>query len=166
MLIRKTYKGCSRLYWELEDFDQEAPDATFQFQGKTHFLEFDGCVDDLIWNNLRSTRCAAIDIAELYEAVPLVDEASALLGSGQKLTLRLSTGQDWVAAQQTFRYGTSVVLRSSLGQSATIRKDENNRIKRLILRTEGKGISHEIKAELGIHGQLEPIAEAVTIFHS
>ena len=165
MVIKNSYTGCTRLYWELEDFDREAPEATFRFHGQIYQLEFDGCVDDLIWNNLKNQSQAAVDIAELYEAVPMIEAASPLLGSGEKLTLDLQSGHRWVATQRTNCSGSTTLLRSNWGQCATITRDSDNQFRRLVLRTEGRGISHEIKAVTGVHGHLEPIAEAVTIFH-
>lgn len=164
MLIRNSYKGCERLYWELEDFDQEAPAATFCYQGQTYHLEFDGCVDDLIWNNLKNPRCSAVDIAELYEAVPLVETAGAMLQEGFKVDLRLSSGQKWVAKQRTSGGRVSIVLRSAFGQSATLTTDEDNRVNRMTLRTDGRGITHEIQARVGSLGYLEPVSEAVTVY--
>lgn len=164
MVIKNSYKGCTRLYWELEDFDREAPDATFQFRGQLYHLEFDGCVDDLIWNNLKNRGQSAVDIAELYEAVPMVEAVSPLLSHGRKHTLHLESGQHWTASQRRTAGGTATILRSDWGQCATITRDRDNQLKRLILRTEGTGICHEIKAVPGTHGSLEPVAEAVTIF--
>lgn len=162
MLVRKNYRGCSRLYWELEDFDAEAPLATFRFGGRWHHLEFDGCVDDLIWQNLHTTRSKAVDIAELYEAVPVIEESAGRLARGEKVRIDLSSGQRWFATQAC----SCVVLRSGIDQTATLTRDANNDIKRLVLRTEARGIIHEVKARPGFHGGLEAVAEAVTIFPS
>lgn len=166
MLIRNSYQGCSRLYWELEDLEREAPEATFVFKGKLHHLEFDGCVDQLIQDNLKDiVTPSAIDIAELYEVVPMLDAASDKLAAGRKVKLKLSTGQVWEAVERTSRLGKSIVMRSGFGQTATLSRDEDNCVNRLILRTEGCGITHEIKAEPGFWGRLEAIAEAVTVFY-
>lgn len=164
MLIRNDYKTCHRLYWELEDFEKEAPLATFSFAGRTHFLEFDGCVDDLIWNALQDTRRKAVDVSELYEAVPVVEEADTLLRAGGKVKIQISGSRHWWATQHSGPQGECVVLRSELGpQTATITRDWSGGLKRLVLRTEAPGIIHEIKAQPGIHGQLEAVAEAVTV---
>ena len=166
MLIRNSYQGCSRLYWELEDIEQEAPQATFMFRGELHHLEFDGRVDDLIQCNLKDyVNPNTIDISELYEAVPLLETSAKDLAAGKKVKFRLSTGQVWEAVERESRRGKSVVMRSGLGQSATLTRDEDNFVKRLILRTEGNGITHEIKAEPGYWGRLRAIAESVTVFH-
>ena len=164
MLVRNDYRGCHRLYWELEDFEKEAPLATFRFAGRWHHLEFDGCVDDLIWDNLCSRTSKAVDIAELYEAVPLLEASSGLLAQGKKVRLDLSSGQRWYATQAADGHQRCVVLRSGLNQSATLTRDRNNTLKRLVLRTKADGILHEIKACPAVHGGLEAIAEAVTIY--
>ena len=166
MLIRKQYRGCSRLYWEPENLDTEASQATYEFRGRTYNLEFDGRVDDLIRERLRDTRCAAVDISELFEVVPLVDNAKSQLASGQKVQLSLSTGANWEAVQRSSSKGHSIILRTSyLGQTATLCRGEDNAVRSLTLRTEGRGITHEIKAEPGEDGRLRAIAEAVTVYH-
>lgn len=165
MIIRNEYRGCSRLLWELEDFDTEAPEATFQYRGQTHFLEFDGCVDDLIWSNLRNSNCSAVDICELYEAVPLLEERAPELSRGSKVTIKLSSGCEWVATQRSSFRGVSFVLRAQPGQTATLFKNSDNSIRSLVLRTEGRGITHEITARPDRNGSLTATAEAVTVYH-
>lgn len=166
MLIRNNYKGCSRLLWEVENFDQEAPEATFYFQGELYLLEFDGCVDELIQENLKDLFTPnATDIAELYEAIPFICDSSDRLSAGEKLHFRLSTGQPWEAVEHNSTRGKRVVMRSGFGQTATLLKNENNRVSRIILRTEGRGIAHEIKAETTSSGRFRATAEAVTVFH-
>lgn len=165
MLIRKEYRGCSRLCWELEDFETEAPEATFTFRGRTHFLEFDGCVDDLIWTNLRNAACTTVDISELYEAVPLIERQAPQLSQGRKVTLNLSSGSKWDVTQRTSERGVSVVMRAHPGQTATLFKDEQNTVVRLVLRTEGHGITHEIISRPDERGSLVATSEAVTVYH-
>ena len=165
MLVRKEYRGCSRLYWEPEDFEREAPQATYEFRGQTYQLEFDGRVDDLICKNLRNSVCGAIDISELYEAVPLVEQASEKLAKGLKVKFSLSSGVSWEAVQRTAATGSSVILRSVVGQAATLLRCADNKVRSLVLRTEGQGITHEIKAEPRSDGSLQAVAEAVTIYH-
>ena len=165
MLVRKEYRGCSRLCWELEDFETEAPEATFKFRGRTYFLEFDGCVDDLIWSNLRNADCTTVDIAELYEAIPLIERISRRLASGEKVTISLSSGAKWDVSQRTSTKGVSVVMRAHPGQTATLFKDNDNRICSLVLRTEGHGITHEITSRPDEQGRLVAMTEAVTVYH-
>ncbi len=166
MLIRKQYRGCSRLYWEPENDDTEAAQATYEFRGQTYNLEFDGRVDDLIRERLRDARCAAVDISDLFEVVPLVEGAKSQLASGEKVRFSLSTGEDWEAVQRSSSKGNSVILRTSyLGQTATLCRGEDNAVRSLTLRTEGRGITHEIRAEPGNDGRLRAIAEAVTVYH-
>ncbi|MCA9775857.1 MAG: hypothetical protein KC800_04040 [Candidatus Eremiobacteraeota bacterium] len=166
MLIRKEYRGCSRLYWEPEDPETEAPQATYEFRGQTYKLEFDGRVDDLIRERLRDANCAAVDIAELFEVVPMVESARSQLASGRKVSFRLSTGANWEAVQRTSGKGDSIILRTSyLGQTATLSRGSDEAVRSLTLRTEGRGITHEIKAEPGRDGRLRAIAEAVTVYH-
>lgn len=164
MLIRNSYKGCDRLYWEPEDFEQEAPLATFEYQGAIYNLEFDGRVDDLIWNHLRNKNCSTLDIAELYETVPHIERLSANLKAGEKISISLGSGKKWVASRNSSIHGVSIVLRSGIGQTATLATDPDDRIQRLTLRTDGQGITHEIRAKLRSPGQIEPVAEAVTVY--
>jgi hypothetical protein len=165
MLVRKEYRGCSRLCWELEDFEAEAPEATFEFRGRTYFLEFDGCVDDLIWSNLRNADCTTVDIAELYEAIPLIERHASQLSRGEKVTISLSSGAKWDLSQRTSTRGVSVVLRAHPGQTATLFKDGENKICSLVLRTEAQGITHEITSRPDQQGRLVARAEAVTVYH-
>ena len=107
-----------------------------------------------------------MDISELFEVVPLVENATSQLASGQKVQLSLSTGAHWEAVQRTSGKGNSIILRTSyLGQTATLCRCEDNSVRCLTLRTEGRGITHEIKAEPGEDGRLRAIAEAVTVYH-
>jgi hypothetical protein len=165
MLIRKEYRGCSRLCWEPEDFAAEAPEASFEFRGRTHLLEFDGCVDELIWRNLRNADCTTFDIAELYEAVPLVELYAPQLSGGGKVNITLTSGSKWEVTQRASERGIRVVLRAHPGQTATLFKDGDGVIRSLVLRTEGQGITHEITARPDHEGDLEAISEAVTVYH-
>lgn len=153
------------MLWELEDFDTEAPLATFEFQGNIHFLEFDGCVDDLIWSNLKNKSCSAVDISELYEAVPMLEDRTRDLSAGRPVTITLSSGCEWEARQRTSSHGVSVMLRAQAGQTATLFKNNDNSIRSLVLRTEARGITHEITARPDGDGSLAASSEAVTVYH-
>lgn len=129
-------------------------------------LEFDGRVDDLIRGHLRNTQCAAEDIAELYEVVPLVEQADEKLSSGQKVSFSLSSGAKWEAVQRSSNNRQCIILRTShLGQTATLTRSEDRSVRSLTLRTEARGITHEIMAEPGTDGRLRATAEAVTVYH-
>lgn len=164
MIVKTNYSRCRRLYWEPEDLEKEAPEATFSYRGGLHHLEFDGLVDDLVRDNLRSKSPLAVNIADLFQAIPVLEESVSALENGERIEIFLPLGRPWKAIQRLTPHGICYILRSAFGQSATFTKSAQGVFKRLILRTEAKGMTHEVKAEPGGKSGWKPTAEAVTVY--